>query len=679
MASTKVRGITIELGADTSGLSKALKGVNSDIRSTEKQLKDVERLLKMDPSNTELLAQKQKLLGDRVSETKDKLEALKKAQEQVADELAKTGEGQEQYDALQREIIQTEADLKQAEQAAASFNATTAKISATADKMSQKFGTLAEKTKGLSMAAGGALVGIAGLAVKAGQDADELNTLAKQTGLTTAELQKMQYASDLIDVDTDTIVSGIRKLKKNLDGQEKTWKRLGVNVKDANGEYRDITDIFYDTVAALGEIENETERDTLAMDLFGKSADELAGIIDDGGAALKSLGKEAENMGVIISQEDLDKANELNDSLDKMKAEILPVIAQLGVEIAEAILPYLPQIKEAIDGIMNVLKDLDPQTVAIVGGILAVAAALSPVLSIISALTSGIGQLIQVLPKIPGALSAISTAASKIAPGLTSALSSISTFMTADIGATMAAGGAAAGGMAAAAIASSLIAGLAGLEIGKKVGAYIFPDDAELYESYSGLKGTVDMMKDLGLALKDFFIMQYEDTMQKVNLGLDVLKAAFNAFGTIVSALWSKAWTSMKETFFSVINSIKSAFTDMMNGIIDKLNTVSSKISSWTGGRVNFGSIKYMAEGGVLTSGTAIVGEAGPELVSVSNGDAMVQPLSGNNDLTGLLETYLPYLAAGTQLVLDSGALVGGIAPDMNAALGTISLRSGNR
>ena len=86
-----------------------------------------------------------------------------------------------------------------------------------------------------------------------------------------------------------------------------------------------------------------------------------------------------------------------------------------------------------------------------------------------------------------------------------------------------------------------------------------------------------------------------------------------------------------------------------------------------------------LAEGGVLTSGTAIVGEAGAELVSVSNGRAMVQPLSGNNELTGLLETYLPYLAAGTQMVLDSGALVGGIAPDMNTALGTISLRSGNR
>ena len=80
-----------------------------------------------------------------------------------------------------------------------------------------------------------------------------------------------------------------------------------------------------------------------------------------------------------------------------------------------------------------------------------------------------------------------------------------------------------------------------------------------------------------------------------------------------------------------------------------------------------------------MTSGTAIVGEAGPELVQISDGRAMVQPLSGSSDLAGLLETYLPYLAAGTQMVMDSGALVGSLAPDMNVALGTVSIRGGRR
>ena len=160
MASTKIRGITIELGADTSGLQKALKGVNAEIKSTQKQLKDVERLLKLDPTNTELLEQKQRLLGNQVDQTSKKLDALKEAQKQVGEELAKTGKGQEQYDALTREIASTELELKEAEKAAKSFNATAEKISATAGKISSKFSTLASKTKALSTAAGGALVAL---------------------------------------------------------------------------------------------------------------------------------------------------------------------------------------------------------------------------------------------------------------------------------------------------------------------------------------------------------------------------------------------------------------------------------------------------------------------------------------------------------------------------------------
>ena len=129
MASTKVRGITIELGADTSGLSKALKGVNSEIGKTQKDLKDVERLLKLDPKNTELLEQKQRLLNDAVSETKTKLDALKQAQASLD---MSTDEGQRQYDALTREIVSCENELKNAETAAKSFNVTAEKISATA-------------------------------------------------------------------------------------------------------------------------------------------------------------------------------------------------------------------------------------------------------------------------------------------------------------------------------------------------------------------------------------------------------------------------------------------------------------------------------------------------------------------------------------------------------------------
>lgn len=663
MASTKVRGITIELGADTTGLSKALSGVNKEIGKTQKDLKDVERLLKLDPSNTELLAQKQKLLSDRVEETKTKLDALKQAQASI--DLS-TEEGQRQYDALTREIISCENELKNAEQAASGFNATAQKISVSADKMSQKFGTLAEKTKGLSMAAGGALAGLAGLAVKAGKDADELTTLAKQTGVATDELQKMQYASDLIDVDTDTIVGGLKKLKKNLDGHEDTWKRLKVDVKDANDEYRSITDIFYDTVGALSQIDNETERDIVAMELFGKSADELAGIIDDGGAALKSLGEEAENLGVIISDEDLEKANELNDTLDKLKAEIMPTIAQLGVEIAEAILPYLPTIKEAIESVLESLRRISPQTITIVGGILAVVSALSPLFSLLSGITKAISMVTSSSGALGSALGAISAPVLAVVAAIGVLVAAFTHLWNTNEE-----------------FRNNIIAIWDGIKA--KFEAFGQGIVERLNKMGFDFENFGEVIRAIWEGLCNFLAPIFEHAFQVISdvLGgaLDVLMGLFDVFAGLFTGNWEQMWNGVKEFFGGIWDAIIGVLKGAVNIIIDVINGVIGGINKIGFGdhHINIPLIPALAEGGILTSGSAIVGEAGPEFVQVSNGRAMVQPLSGDGDVIGLLQTYLPYLAAGTQMVLDSGALVGGIAPDMNAALGTITLRSGYR
>ena len=101
----RIKGITVEIGGDTTKLSKALEGVNKDIKGTQTQLKDVQKLLKLDPTNTELLSQKHKLLADAVSATKEKLEVLKTAAEQANTALANGEISQQQYDALQREIM----------------------------------------------------------------------------------------------------------------------------------------------------------------------------------------------------------------------------------------------------------------------------------------------------------------------------------------------------------------------------------------------------------------------------------------------------------------------------------------------------------------------------------------------------------------------------------------------
>ena len=135
MAASRIKGITIEIGGDTTKLQTALKGVNTEIRNTQAQLKDVEKLLKLDPGNTELLAQKHRLLGDAVKETKEKLETLKTAAEQAEKALNDGTISKDQYDALQREIIETENELKRLEEQENQSATALQKISATGEKL----------------------------------------------------------------------------------------------------------------------------------------------------------------------------------------------------------------------------------------------------------------------------------------------------------------------------------------------------------------------------------------------------------------------------------------------------------------------------------------------------------------------------------------------------------------
>ena len=196
-----------------------------------------------------------------------------------------------------------------------------------------------------AVAAGTAIVKMTGDAAAA---ADDLNTMSKQTGLSTEQLQKMQYAADLIDVDVETITGSMAKLTKNMTSDSEAvtgaFDKLGVSVRKENGELRKNEDVFNDLIAALGTVENETERDNLAMQIFGKSAQELNPLILGGADALKQLGDEAEASGLILSQSALNELNAYNDSLDKLKANA----SASGNIIATAFAPRLKTLTDSI-------------------------------------------------------------------------------------------------------------------------------------------------------------------------------------------------------------------------------------------------------------------------------------------------------------------------------------------
>ena len=192
MAGGRIKGLTVTIDGDTTGLSKALQNVNKEIKSTQQQLKDVDKLLKLDPGNTELLSQKQRLLGDAIGETKNKLETLKTASEQANIALANGEISQEQFDALQREIIETTEELKRLEEQAKQSSTALQEIAAKGEKLKtvgDNISSVGEKF----LPATAVVAGLGTAAVKTAADFDTgMSKVAAISGATGTELDALR-------------------------------------------------------------------------------------------------------------------------------------------------------------------------------------------------------------------------------------------------------------------------------------------------------------------------------------------------------------------------------------------------------------------------------------------------------------------------------------------------------
>ncbi len=199
MAGGRIKGITVEIGGDTTGLEKALKGVNSTIRNTQTQLKDVERLLKLDPTHTELLNQKQKLLKESIGATKEKLDTLKAAQEQAKAQLENGTLGADKYDALQREIIATEEELARLAKEAANANTALTKIGAVGETLENVGGKMTSVGRTLTTHVTAPIVALGTAAVKTTADFD-------------AQMSKVQAISGATGEDFDALRDKAREM-----------------------------------------------------------------------------------------------------------------------------------------------------------------------------------------------------------------------------------------------------------------------------------------------------------------------------------------------------------------------------------------------------------------------------------------------------------------------------------
>ena len=193
MAASTIKGITIEIGGDTTKLDKVLTGVNKEARDIQKELKEVEKALKLDPKNTELLAQKQTLLKEAVEATSQKLDVLKEAEAQVQKQF-KNGEiSEEQYRALQREIVKTEAELKNLKEAAEKGNSTLEKVGEITGKIGEKSTALGKKLLPVT----GAITGLGAASIAAFNELDTgYDTIITKTGASGEALEGLQESMD---------------------------------------------------------------------------------------------------------------------------------------------------------------------------------------------------------------------------------------------------------------------------------------------------------------------------------------------------------------------------------------------------------------------------------------------------------------------------------------------------
>lgn len=358
----KIKGITVEIGGDTTGLDKALSGVNKQLGSTQSELKTVERQLKFDPTNTVLLSQKQELLKDAISKASDKLKTLESVQSQVEAQFKSKEIDGGAYREFQREIEKTKSqlgDLKNQKDAMSGISTgvdhtksafenlrgVLSNVKSDLETVTSKAGgalaaagkvgietvgtatTMAAKGFGAYTAAvGTAATAVAGLAVAQVSNLDAIDKQSQALGLSREAYQKWDYVLSQNGVDIDSFGTGMKSLLANMDKVTEgnataisNFEKLGVTVTNADGSLRSQEDVLKDTVAAFQNMEDGADKTRLATELFGKQGQSLMPLLNGTAGSVDDLMQKCEDLGMVVSDETIDAGVKFSDTLDSLK------------------------------------------------------------------------------------------------------------------------------------------------------------------------------------------------------------------------------------------------------------------------------------------------------------------------------------------------------------------------
>ena len=337
----RIKGITVEIGGDTTGLDKALRGVNSSITKTQSALNDVNKLLKLDPSNTVLVAQKQQLLSQAVSQTSDKLEALESAQEQVTAAFQKGDIGQEKYQAFQREVEETRGKLNQYKNDLSSLQTEQDRLSSNTARLEKLFSSTGTQVDDYADVLGSKLVS----AIKNGTaNSDQMKTAIEKIGKSAtggkADIRQLTDALDTVD-DGEAIRNLIEELKQAGDAAQDTAEDVGQIAENTKGAALMQT---ADQLSAVGD--KIQDIGTKAMDAYSETENAVIKV----NAYFGETGQAAEESANVIKSVYSDGVGE---SMDSVADAVLMVKKNLG-DLSETDLTNLTQQAITLDELYGI-------------------------------------------------------------------------------------------------------------------------------------------------------------------------------------------------------------------------------------------------------------------------------------------------------------------------------------
>lgn len=405
----KIMGITIDIEGKTSGLTKSLQEANTSISKTTAALKDVDKALQLDPTNLTLIAQREELLNKQIEQTSAKLDTMRQVANDANEALARGDISQEQYASLTAELVKTESSLNSLnEQANANADAMDEAgdgAEAAADDMgevateSENAGKAMDALKVTAEVVGGAMAAAFAAAVAGAKEvgealvsctmdasayADELLTQSTVTGVSTEKLQELNYAAELVDTSVETITGSMTKNLRAMDSAREgtgaaaeAYEKLGVSVTNSDGSLRDNEEVYWEVIDALGQMEAGADRDALAMDILGKSAQELNPLIEAGSETMASLAQEAHDTGYVMSDEMLgafgafdDQMQRLNNGTEAAKnalgTVLLPVLGDLASDGTDLLSEFTNAVLDSegdVDKLGDVMGQMIPKVV----------------------------------------------------------------------------------------------------------------------------------------------------------------------------------------------------------------------------------------------------------------------------------------------------------------------------